>query len=562
VGLQAPPRPGPLVFDRIPRDYRWMPRRLLLLALLACALFPASASAAPPANNNFASATTLGSSTSVSISGTNVEATTEAGEDQCCWVYNSVWFKWTAPKTGNYRLELCANSFNSHVKVLTGTAVNALEKIDENDDDPGCGAAGNRSRLTFIAGAGQEYKVQIGSQIEDQTGTISGSLALVSPPNDFFADSTQLTGTSAPLGGTNVDATTESGEDPCCWLYNSIWHKWTAPKTGNYRAELCGSAFNTHIKVLTGTTVTALQKIAENDDDPGCGPDGSRSRLTFIAGAGQEYKIQIGSQIENQTGAISGSLALVSPPNDFFADATTLTGSTAAITGKNVDASVEQGEENCCFTAATVWYRWTAPAAGSYRLETCASDFKTYIKVLQGTVVTALQKIAENNGTAAGCGPAGDRAAATFTAGANAVYYFQIGSAADPRGNITGSIAPVSAGGGTALPPAGLPAKSTTASVKKSGKYFLITVKGTLLVPAGVQKTSVCPAKDVMRASVRKGKTVLKSGRASLSKACSYKKTLKVLRSKVGKAKKVTVRVEYPGNKFVRRTVRSFSKKV
>ena len=41
----------------------------------------------------------------------------------------TVWYRWTSPKTGNYRVEVCASTFNTFLKVFRGTAVNALEEI-------------------------------------------------------------------------------------------------------------------------------------------------------------------------------------------------------------------------------------------------------------------------------------------------------------------------------------------------------------------------------------------------------------------------------------------------
>lgn len=394
--------------------------------------------------------------------------------------------------------------------------------------------------------------------------------AFAAPPNDNFANATTLpSATSVSIGGTNVEATSEVGEDSCCFEYNSVWYKWTAPKTGNYRLELCGSSFNTHVKVLAGTAVNALETVADNDDDPGCGADGKRSRLTLVAGAGQEYKLQVGSQVENSTGTISGSLALVSPPNDFFADATNLgSGATATIGGRNVDASTEQGEPTCCTTSATVWYRWTAPAAGAYRVETCGSDFKTYLKVLQGSSVAALESVAENGG-AAGCGAAGDRAAATFTAGANATYYIQIGSAAELRGNVSGSIsqvpAPTTTPAPTAtlfpglLPPSSKPPVSGGGALLSKGRYVL-KVSGVLKLPPGYTQAQACNGTIALK--VKKGKKPIATATAKVKSTCGYAKTIKISRSKIGKAKKLNLTVRFSGNAYLAAIERTYKVKV
>lgn len=498
-------------------------KRLFAATVAICAttaIAASPASAAPPPNDNFANATTLASVTSVPITGTNAEATEEPGEELCCFTQKTVWYKWTAPKTGNYRLDLCASSFDTYLRVFTGTAVNAVSDVKSNNDDPGCGPDGKRSRLAFIAFVGTEYKIQIGGATA-ATGTINGSLALVSPSNDFFADTTLLEGTSATIGGTNVDSTLESGEENCCFIHNTVWYRWTAPKTGNYRIDLCGSSFNTFVKVHKGTAVNALEDVAENKNDPGCGPDGSRSRVAFVAFAGQRYEIRVGGETDTAMGTIAGTLALVSPANDFFADAVDLgAASSVAITGRNVDATVEAGEDTCCFTASTVWYRWTAPASGTYRVQTCGSDFNTYLKVYKGTAVAALEEVATNN-DAAGCGATGDRAAVDFIAGASTVYFLQIGSAREPRGTIAGSIAPAAAPAPT-FPAGTLTPGAISRPVTLPGSTDIITLSGP--------RTCVRPGQTFSatlshKAKKKKGRRTVKISKVEFSIDGKLKKT-------------------------------------
>jgi hypothetical protein len=500
-------------------------KRLFAATLTICAVTAAAATgpamAAPPANDNFANSTTLAGTTSVAIPAqSNVEATTEgSAEDTCCFIGHTVWFNWTAPKTGNYRLETCASNFNTYAKVYKGDALATLDDVKSNNNDGGCTPNADRARLEFIAFAGQRYEIQLGGSDAASGTSLQGSLSLVSPANDFFADSQGLTGTSTAIGGSNVDATNETGEDTCCFRDKTVWFNWTAPKTGNYRIDLCGSSFNTDLKVWKGGGLTTLERVADNADDPGCGPDGSRSRLTFIAFLGQRYDIQIGSKADTAAGTISGSLALVSPPNDFFADAAPLTGATVAIGGTNVDASTEAGEDTCCFTAATVWYRWTAPSAGSYTIDTCGSTFNTYLKVYKGPAITTLEKVAEND-DAATCSAAPDRSAATFTAAANTVYFIQIGSAKDPRGTIAGSIKP---GAGPALFPVGtITPGATSGPVTLPGGTDVISLSGP--------KTCVLPGQTFSatlshKAKKKKGRKKVKITKVEFSIDGKLKKT-------------------------------------
>ena len=364
--------------------------RVLLLCLPAVMLASASpASAAPPPNDNFANATTLPSVTSATITGTNAEATTQAGEPTCCFTSDTVWYRWTAPKTGNYRVELCGSSFNTYLKVLKGTAVNALETVAENNDDPGC-ADGSRSRLTFIAFQGQRYELQVGSAVSGATGTISGSIALISPPNDFFADATALAGGSAAITGTNVGASTESGEPTTGSPNSTVWYRWTAPTTGDYRIELCGSDFDTNFKVFTGTAVNALDAVAGNNDAPGCGAAGDRSAVTFGAAANTIYSVQVGSSGLTQ-GTITGSIAPAAAP--------TLT---LDLIGKTKQEAEKLRAKATCSVACTLKLKAKGDADGRFKSKTVTKQLPanqpTAVKVKFKPGV--LDKIADEAGKA------------------------------------------------------------------------------------------------------------------------------------------------------------------
>ena len=64
----------------------------------------------------------------------------------------------------------------------------------------------------------------------------------------------------------------------------------------------------------------------------------------------------------------------------------------------NVGATKEPNEpSHGTGSAASVWYSWTAPAAGSVVIETCDSDFDTLLAVYTGTAVGSLLRIAGND---------------------------------------------------------------------------------------------------------------------------------------------------------------------
>ena len=86
---------------------------LCLFVLALCAAVPATAAAAPPANDDFADAQAI-SLPSQPLS-TNVDATIETGEPDPdeIGLARSVWFEWTAAAGGPVKIDTCGNAFTS-----------------------------------------------------------------------------------------------------------------------------------------------------------------------------------------------------------------------------------------------------------------------------------------------------------------------------------------------------------------------------------------------------------------------------------------------------------------
>jgi Fibronectin type III domain len=64
------------------------------------------------------------------------------------------------------------------------------------------------------------------------------------------------------------------------------------------------------------------------------------------------------------------------PANDNFAHAQVITGTSGSVSGTNVGATLEPGEQNIQDNAggASVWYKWTVPANGTYDIDTCSAN--------------------------------------------------------------------------------------------------------------------------------------------------------------------------------------------
>jgi hypothetical protein len=127
-------------------------------------------------------------------------------------------------------------------------------------------------------------------------GLVSGlqiylSLQGFVPSNDNFANRIIITGTIITTNGTNVGATREIGEpyDIGTTGGKSGWWSWTAPKSGMLTISTIGSNFDTILGIYTGTVVSALTKIASDDDSGG----NATSKVTFSATSGVTYLISV-----------------------------------------------------------------------------------------------------------------------------------------------------------------------------------------------------------------------------------------------------------------------------
>ena len=116
--------------------------------------FPASA----PANNSFAAATLIGGQ-SGSTSATTVNATRETGEPvHGTGAAKSIWFQWTAPKSGTLTLDTIGSSFDTLLGIYTGSAVGALTKKATNDD---LSSSNRQSRIVIAVMSGTVYRFAV-----------------------------------------------------------------------------------------------------------------------------------------------------------------------------------------------------------------------------------------------------------------------------------------------------------------------------------------------------------------------------------------------------------------
>lgn len=112
----------------------------------------------PPANDNFADATTISVVTSGTTSGTNADSSVETDEPaNDAGEPFSTWFKFIADQTGNITIDTTGSASDTTLNIFTGSVLASLVQV-AHDDDSG---PGSTSLVTFGVTNGVTYHVMV-----------------------------------------------------------------------------------------------------------------------------------------------------------------------------------------------------------------------------------------------------------------------------------------------------------------------------------------------------------------------------------------------------------------
>jgi hypothetical protein len=259
------------------------PTRVFLILLVAAALGPASAHAAPPSNDDFASALPL--AVGDQIQGNNVDATRETGEkvpsagnliendcvssdtDPKCT--SSVWYTFTPASSGQYILETCdlGTEIDTVLAVWTGTSAASATEVTSNDDTCAGGPSDNGSRVTLTATGGTTYHVEVagysGAQGTFWLRAYPGSTPTSIPEPDTLLEKNRSFLGEQLSGGYSVSGPRHSAS-----------FSFTADQDGaSFQCSLDGAAFTTcHSPMsfdgLSGTHTFNVRSVVSGVPDP------------------------------------------------------------------------------------------------------------------------------------------------------------------------------------------------------------------------------------------------------------------------------------------------------
>ncbi len=263
------------------------------------------ASAAPPTNDNLASATALTLGTTLTVS--TDEATKEAGEDRggvpgsaTSTANRTVWYRYTpaANQTVGFRASSTGDNADTYFTLFSGPAAGqtfaGLTFVKTNDD-----SSGYYSYISAALVGGTTYYLQVDTYNAD-TPKGSFALRLEAPPgaptavpgNDSLASASRL----VPNLDSAVDnrlATTEGAEpNSTCNppIHNSVWFTYTPAVNRTFEVDTTG-ALGSVVNVWSGPAgATAAQLTAVSCDWT---TEDSSPNVTGVAGT--HYYVQVGS---------------------------------------------------------------------------------------------------------------------------------------------------------------------------------------------------------------------------------------------------------------------------
>jgi subtilisin family serine protease len=331
-----------------------------------------------PANDAFQNAKTISNGADYFlVSGINTDATKASGEPNHAGNAGgkSVWWTWTAPKSGPVRISTRGSSFDTLLAVYTGTSITGLTSIASNNNAT---TADLYSTINFNAVVGTTYRIAVDGA-NGASGGIEFFITYNPPANDNFANATVVnTGTYT---GKNFGATSEPGEP----IYGSggghtVWYKFTPTVSDDLIVSTLtpgiDNKLNTVVAVYTGSSLSNLSLVAGNDNytyyDYSLNEE-PESLVGFKATANTTYYIAVDGAGES-LGNISLSISFNKAPTvNAGADQTI---QASAIAYLNADAS-DDGLPTVPGKLNATWRLVSVPPAGASVFFNDSRSFRT-----------------------------------------------------------------------------------------------------------------------------------------------------------------------------------------
>lgn len=298
-------------------------------------------------------------------------------------VDGTLWWAFTPGSTDRYQFDTIGSTVSSTIITIeTGNLHPTYENICDNN--------GSVSQVIAELLEGVTYFIRV-AQPAGALGT--GSIVLNAnvapgPANDNIASAFTVTGvpfsgTSFLIGSTiEIDELTSTG---CTGdSTGSVWWVFTPATTNLYTIDTVGSTLtdnDTVLSIYDFDTVHPLNELNCNDDIDSDN-DNYLSSITIELDSGVTYLIRVAEYGDSTDPNSSGTVRLNvfaqgAPPNDNLEDAFPVTSlpfnGSVDLAGSTIE--VNEQVSACDDTGdSSVWWSFSPPATGSYRIDTAGSD--------------------------------------------------------------------------------------------------------------------------------------------------------------------------------------------
>jgi hypothetical protein len=385
-----------------------------LTTALVSLLTTASLLAAPPVNDNKASATVVAGA-NVVVNADCAEATLESGD----FAQKTMWWQWTAPASGRVTVDTVGSAapylaVQVWLKETSGAVIGRVAYDDGEQYTPSY-----RPAVSFSVVQGTTYLIGTGTvntsattalrlEIILNTNSVVGGMLFTQPvtmANDAFSQRLTLTGSTTASMVHNYSATIEAGE-PTASGIRTFWWSYTPAANGRLSLSTVNSdAISKNLGIYIGSAVSGLKTLESTSSTYGT----EDLTITLPVTAGTTYQISLGSfESVSSSGALILSLALdtgsdvsgltipnsAALANDGFTSRVLLSGAHVSGIGYSRPATVEAGEPAGMGTK-TVWWTYRPTADGRLTLTTEGSaTFSKNVGVYLGSNVSTLREVA------------------------------------------------------------------------------------------------------------------------------------------------------------------------
>ncbi len=288
----------------------------------------------------------------------------------------SVWWQWTAPRSGSVSFDTRGTGGDTLLAVYTGTALANLVQVSANDDESD---SLRTSKVTFNAVSGTTYYLVV-----DMKGTPSGLAVLNSSllaSNDSFDGGRTVAGRSWSVRTDNRNATRESA-DPVIRSSrgaHSVWFRWRAPATRRYHLATYSSEFNTLLGVYTGDALGALNEIAAANTAGDSNALLNSAAVSFTATAGTLYHILVDSEASSSGVYAKGEFKLSCVDSEWEYFTIGDPGTVALAPDNTMRVSDEYGYMYAVETNGSRKWRYILTGFGTTSAPAVAADGSSYV---------------------------------------------------------------------------------------------------------------------------------------------------------------------------------------